>query len=177
LRRGSSLIKKLFELVNILNGKPYDWYFKIGNGTGLYNYFGKRHEIIRIQIRDRIKNISPILYNFINETYKSQIRNVIAHSQYWFHSRQIMFNNKIENNPFCSLGGLSFEDWVDVFHNTLILHNQLIWLNKRINEFYGQISLKNNNIALIQVNPKNGSPYEHVLYYRDYYKDWGFSPE
>ena len=46
-----SSIKKLYELSQILLGKSYDWYFKIGKGDGIYNYFQKRHEIIRIHIR------------------------------------------------------------------------------------------------------------------------------
>jgi hypothetical protein len=168
------LLKKLYELTRIILGEPYDWYFKIGKGDGIYNYFEKRHEIIRIHVRDRIKEIFPVLYQCINNTYRSQIRNAIAHSQYWFHGREIRFNNYLKNDQNSSLKGVSFNDWIDVFHNMLILHNQLIWLDKRINEYYGAIAQNNDDIIPIRIIPKVGDSYEMNLYYRASFKDWGW---
>lgn len=171
-----SIIKKLYELAQILLGKPYDWYFKIGKGNGKYNYFQKRHEIMRKHIRDAIQGVCPTFSQILKDTYKSQVRNAIAHSQYWFLNRQISLNNYDKNDPGSTLHSVSFDEWVDMFHNTLNIHNQLIWLSKTVNEHYAKIANENDNKVLVRITEKDGYTYDRYLYYRDTFQDWGWYP-
>lgn len=168
------IIKKIYQFVRILNGEPYDWYFKISESARDKNCTGSRQDIIRLKIRNKLKNISSDLYNLIKNTYKTQIRNSIAHSNYSMVGRDINLNNYIKDDPHSQLISISFDDWIEIFHNTLILHNQYLKLNNRINDFYGEIALKSNNIVPILVTEKNGKQYELPLEYRKEFKDWGY---
>jgi hypothetical protein len=169
-------IKKLYELSQILTGKPYDWYFKIGKGNGKYNYFPKRHEIIRKHVRDVIQSVCPDFAQILGDSYKSQVRNAIAHSQYWFLNRQISLNNYDQNDPGASLRNITFDEWVNMFHLTLNIHNQLIWLGQSVNEHYAKIALKNGNKVLVHITEKDGYTYDRNLFYRDSFQDWGWYP-
>jgi len=171
-----SSIKKLYELSQILLGKSYDWYFKIGKGDGIYNYFQKRHEIIRIHIRDAIQGVCPMFSQILKDAYKSQVRNAIAHSQYWFSNRQISLNNFDKDDPGSNLHSVSFDEWVDIFHVTLNIHNQLIWLSKTVNQHYAKIAGENENKVLVRITEKDGYTYDRYLYYRDTFQDWGWYP-
>ncbi len=91
-----STIKKLYQFVRILHGEPYDWYFKISESNRDKNSTGKRQDIILLKIRNRLKEFSSTLYQVIKDTYKTQIRNSIAHSNYSFLSRNIHLNNFIK---------------------------------------------------------------------------------
>ena len=168
------IIKKLYQFARILNGEPYDWYFKIAESTRDKNNTGTRQDIIRLKIRNKIENNSTDVYNLIKNTYKTQIRNSIAHSNYSMIGRSINLNNYIKDDPHSQINSISFDDWIEIFHNTLTLHNQYIKLNNRINDFYGEIALKNNNIVPILITEKDGKQYELPLEYRKEYKDWGY---
>jgi hypothetical protein len=163
------IIKKFYQLARIINGEPYDWYFKIPK-----NHLGKRQEIIRLKIRDRLKEVSPIIFEKIKETYKTQIRNSIAHSNYSFIGRNIDLNNYIENDPKCQLETITFDEWIDIFHSTLILHNEYYRINRRINEHYGEIAKRHNNVVQILVTEKDGKQYELPLEFRPGFNDWGY---
>ena len=171
------IIKKIYQFARIINGEPYDWYFKIAESARDKNHTGTRQDIIRLKIRDKLKNISSDLHNLIKNTYKTQIRNSIAHSNYSMVGRDINLNNYIKDDPHSQLNSISFDDWIEIFHNTLILHNQYLKLNNRINDFYGEIALKNNNIVPILVTEKNGKQYELPLEYRKEFKDWGYKQD
>jgi hypothetical protein len=169
------IIKKLYQFVRILQGQDYDWYFKIDNSSrGNVNSTGKRQDIIRSKIREPLKNISPILYNIIKETYKTQIRNSIAHSNYSFLNRVIGLNNYIEKDPASQLKRISFDEWINIFHNTLVLHNEYINMNNTINKHYGKIAMENNMLVPVLITEKDGKQYEMLLEYRDTYKDWNY---
>ena len=168
------IIKRLYQFVRILNGEYYDWYFKIAESSRDVNYTGTRQELIRLNIRERLKDISPILYNLIKDTYKTQIRNSIAHSNYSFLGRNIHLNNFIENDPYSQLHALTFDEWVDLFHNTLVLHNEYINMKNTINVKYGELAMLNDNIIPILVTEKDGKQYELPLLYRPEFNDWRF---
>lgn len=69
------IIKLLYQLTRLVNKKDYDWDYKVPE-------LG-RHKVIRKEIRDRLTKTNPELYKILKETYKPQIRNAIAHSQFF----------------------------------------------------------------------------------------------
>ncbi|MDP4210963.1 MAG: hypothetical protein Q8928_19345 [Bacteroidota bacterium] len=166
-------IKKMYEFVRILNGEPYDWYFKVAESSRDKNCTGTRQDIIRLLIRDKVKTISPVLYDWIKDSYKTQIRNSIAHSNYAIFGRNISLNNFIANDPASQMTSLEFNDWTDIFHKTLVLHNELIWLSNTINDVYGSKALENYPIH-ISVTELLGKKYSFELEYRQEYKDWKY---
>ncbi|MEP2671571.1 MAG: hypothetical protein ABJH04_21380 [Cyclobacteriaceae bacterium] len=169
-----SIIKKFYQFVRLLNGEHYDWYFKIQESSRDKGATGSRQDLIRLKIRDRLKDISPVFYKTIKETYLTQIRNSIAHSNYSTTSRHIHPNNYIADDPASQLKVVSFDQWIDIFHNTLILHNEYIRLNNRINETYRELAKKNNNEIEIRVTEENGKQYPLIVTYREEWNDWRF---
>ncbi len=91
------IIKRLYQLARLLDGEPYDWYFKLSSNHFVENTTGARHIIIRELIRDRIEPHSQIIADLIRNTYKTQIRNAIAHSNYWIINRRIALTNYEKN--------------------------------------------------------------------------------
>jgi hypothetical protein len=170
------IIKRLYQFARILSGEPYDWHFKIkvydkDEGTGM------RQEIIREHIRDKVKDISPIIYDLIKSTYKTQIRNAIAHSQYYFAGNRNFGLNNYNENEYSKQRCLEFNEWVDMFHNTLILHNEYSRLKVKINDHYAKLALKNNNLVKILVTEKDGYQYPLLLKYRQEFHDWHYAEE
>lgn len=169
-----STIKKLYQLVRILHGKPYDWNFKISESNRDKGATGRRQDIIILEIREKIKSFSDILYKLFKVTYKTQIRNSIAHSNYSFLGRNIHLNNFIKEDKHSQLQGLEFNEWIDLFHNTIVLHNEMIRMSNLINEAYGKLSEKNGNLMEILITEKSGKQYPKLLEYRPDRRDWTY---
>jgi len=167
-----SIIKKLYQLARIINKEYYDWYFKIANGST-----GSRQKIIRELIRDKIKPFSETIYLLIKDSYKSQLRNAIAHSQYSFQGRNIHLNNYIESDPNAQIKSISFDKWIEIFHSTLILHNSYIEMNNIINQRYGKIAMENDNTLSIRITDRDGKQYERPIEYRPRWRDWNYRNE
>ncbi|RYX82387.1 hypothetical protein EON73_04340 [bacterium] len=145
------IIKKLNHFVSILNGEAFDWKFKIPKNSA-----GARQKIIRERIRDNLKNISPILYKTFDSTYKTQIRNAIAHSNYAILDRSIHLHN-FKEDQYSTIEILTFDEWIDIFHNTLALHNQYIALNNKINNYYGNLVKSSSNLLTVNFPTSNGN--------------------
>lgn len=164
-----SIIRKFYQFVKILHKESYDWYFKVDESIS-----GKRHEIIRLKIRDRLQAFSPVLYEIIKNIYKTQIRNSIAHSQYSFQGRYLQLFNYVKEDQHAQLKSLPFDTWIDIFHSTLVLYNEYIRINNVINERYAEIAMRNNNTMEILVTEKDGKQYPMYVEYIPQRKGWGF---
>lgn len=168
------IIKRLYQFARILDGEHYDWYFKLSSNPKVEDTTGKRHVVIRELIRDKIQPHSQIIADLIKNTYKTQIRNAIAHSNYWIVNRIIALTNYKKNDPYSQLRNVSFEEWIDIFHNTLILHNELIRIGTLINKVYAKNAAIINNVMPILITEKSGKQYELPLEYRAGFKDWSY---
>lgn len=165
------IIKKLYELTRIINGVDYDWHFKIAESNRDNKATGKRQDIIRKLIRNKIKAQSPLLSNWITQSYKTQIRNSIAHSNYSILGRNIQLNNYIENDPASRTYNISFDDWYRMFHKILVLHNELIWLKNHVFEHYAKKYLQG-EIIEIQITEIEEKKRYSQLEYRSNVPDW-----
>lgn len=168
------VIKKLYQFMRIINGEHYDWHFKIQESSRDKNCTGSRQDLIRLKVRDRLKDYSTLFYDLIHKTYKTQLRNSIAHSNYSFLGRNIDLNNFIKDDPYSQLHGLTFDEWIDIFHNTIVLHNQYIRMNNMINDFYADLALKNGNEMEIRITEKDGKQYFLYVEYRPEWQDWKY---
>jgi len=173
-READLIIKNFYQFVRILHGEHYDWYFKIAASARDKNNTGTRQNLIRKKIRDKIKNVSPIICDLIKNSYKTQIRNSIAHSNYSFLGRQIHLNNYIENDPHSQIKTISFDEWIDIFHNTLVLYNEYIRMKNIIHKKYADIAIENGNTINIQITEKKGTWYTLPLKYRKECNDWRY---
>lgn len=168
------IIKRLYQLVRLINKEPYDWYFKISEFSRDNTATGTRQEIIRTKIRDKIKPYSESIFQLLKNTYISQLRNAIAHSQYSFQGRNIHLYNSNESNSASQLKSITFDNWVDIFHSTVILHNLYIEMDNFINTLYGKIAMENDNTLMVRITQKNNSQQTHPVEYRYKWKDWNY---
>ena len=164
-------IKKLYQFIRILSGESYDWHFKVSESSRDTTSTGTRQDIIRLKIRDKAKPISTVLFDVIKLAYKTQIRNSIAHSNYSFQGRHIHPNNYIKTDPASQIQALSFDEWIDMFHTTLILHNELIRLNVKINRYYADLALNGNKIT-VQITELTPKTYDREIVYRQEWNDY-----
>ncbi|MBO9699939.1 MAG: hypothetical protein J7604_06995, partial [Sporocytophaga sp.] len=121
-----SFIKRFYQLVRLVKSESYDWYFKLSESNRDSSATGTRQDIIRLQIRDRIEKDLPSIYLAFKNAYLTQVRNSIAHSNYSISSRYIQLNNYIKKDPASQLISLSFDEWIDKFHDTMIIYDQYI---------------------------------------------------
>lgn len=170
-------IKKLYEFVRILNGEHFDWHFKIAASNRDTDATGNRQDIIRNLVRDRVRLFSEHFYRVIKETYITQLRNSIAHSNYSFLGRHIHPNNYIKSDPASQLKAVSFDQWIDIFHNTIMLQNELIGLSNKIWKHYSDLALANNNLNEIRVTKADGTTELRNAYYRSDYKVWAWESQ
>lgn len=167
-------IKKLYQFVRALSGEPYNWYFKLSESSRDKTCTGTRQEIIRKLIIEKLKDMSPTLHQTIKETYKTQIRNSIAHSNYSFLGRNIHLNNFIKDDQHSQLSSISFDEWINIFHNTIIFHNEYLRMNNLINELYAKLALENGNTMEILITEADGTQYPAYVEYRPQWKDWKY---
>jgi len=164
-------IKRFYQLARLLNGEEYDWHFKISESNRDKTATGTRQEIIRKKTRDRFEKPIPELFKAFKNSYLTQIRNAIAHSRYSFMNRYIHLNNFIENDKSSQLHSLKFDDWIDRFHETVILYNEYIRFFNNVNSHYAEIAKKNNNLVEVKLNMKE--PKEKVEYrFMEYRPEW-----
>ncbi len=170
---GDHFIKTWYELVQILEGNAYDWHFKVkssSRGEGI----ASRQQLLRIHIRDKIKKYSKPVFDSFQLAYKTQIRNSIAHSNFSFLGRNMHPNNFIDGDLSHQLHNLPFDEWVDMFHTTIMLHNFYIWLKNKINRHYGGMFLKDGKPVEIRITKDNGDVTYTDVIYRPEFDDWKF---
>jgi len=169
-------IKKFWQITNLINNNAYDWHFNLANSSRSSNF--SRDEIIRKKIRNAFKDILPQLYQSFKKAYNKQIRNAIAHSQYSILGRHIQIHNYIEADPYSKLKVLSFDDWIDIFHETLVIYTLYHDFLDIVNTNYGKIALNNEGYFPIRVSRED--PIQEVqyvpVYYREFFKDWHWQP-
>jgi hypothetical protein len=167
-------IKKFYQITNLSLGLPYDWHFKISESNRDNNATGKREELIRNKIRDRLQSNYPAIYSAMKNAYKTQIRNAIAHSRYFCTGRHIHLTNYIKEDSASQIQVLPFNDWVEIFHDTMAIYNQLIGFCNRIDTYYSSQIKEPNDTVEVRLNRKE--PEEKTqfikLLYRKEFNDW-----
>lgn len=169
-------IKKYYQIVRLVHGEPYDWHFLIQESSRGEKGTGNRDTIIRELIRNRLKDKYPEIYKAFKDAFRTQIRNSIAHSKYSFQSRNIHPNNDIKDDPFAQIRNVPFDEWIDMFHNTMLLYNESIRFMKKIGELYSAAAQNNNlqfPIRITRKDPEEKTEYE-LLSHRVQFNDWNW---
>jgi hypothetical protein len=174
---GETFLKKMYQVSRLISGLDYDWHLALGYGSNKSPGEMERWEILRGLKQNLLENL-PDLHAVIERNHRSQLRNAIAHSQYAMLNRYIMLNN-YKAGKAGHRHGLDFNEWVDVFHETLTIFTLYEMLFNRIREHYYQESLPFNKKKEVRVNRlyPNTASFLSVLHRREYFKDWGPYPE
>ncbi|MCW3085093.1 MAG: hypothetical protein JWP12_2459 [Bacteroidetes bacterium] len=169
-------IKKYYQILRLVNGEPYDWHFQIKESNRDKNGTGNRDKIIRELTRDRLKDKYPEIYNAFKNAFRTQLRNSIAHSKYSFLSRNIHPNNYIKGDPAAQIRNIPFDEWIDLFHDTMMLYNESIRFMNRAGELYSKAAQNNNLLFPIRVtrkDPEEKTEFE-LLSHRIQFNDWNW---
>lgn len=167
-------IKKLYQLTRLSLGKSYDWHFRISESNRDKKATGTREKIIRKLVRDKLEKRYPKIYQAIKNAYRTQIRNSIAHSKYSFLGRNIHPNNFIKNDPASQLKSLTFDEWIEMFHDTMVIYNLIIRLFNQVDNLYEEVAFKNELLMQVRVSrldPEQRTEF-YILKYRPEWKDW-----
>jgi len=156
-------IKRYYQIVRLLQGLSYDWHFKIAESNRDEEATGKRHTIIRQKVRDVFQNEFPAIYQSFKVAYKTQVRNSIAHSKFSFQSRHIHLDNYIQSDPASQLKVITFDEWIEMFHYTMILYNEQIGFIEKARSYYSEIAAKSDNLCEVMITRKD--PEERVEYH------------
>lgn len=171
---GETFIKKWYQLAKLIKGLDYDWSFRIKSRDPQKQGGITRDNALKNHIKPILSELIPQLGNSFMKCHKGQIRNAIAHSQYFFMGRDITFSNYIESNAD-HISHLNFEEWTDIFHETVVIFTLYNKLFGQVKEYYYQKSLPFKKKMEIRINWQlNPQPYTalEVLYTREFYKDW-----
>jgi hypothetical protein len=171
---GDLFIKKFYQLARLKLGMEYDWHFSVAESSRDKKATGTRDEIIRKKIRNTFENSYPTIYKAFKNAYKSQIRNSIAHSKYSILGRYIHLNNYIEEDQYSQIQVVSFDEWADIFHDTLVLYTQQTRLLNLIRDFYSHMASQTELLMEVRVTRSDPEPRieYHLLKHRKEWKDW-----
>ena len=167
-------IKRLYQITNLSLGIPYDWHFKISESNRDNGVTGKREQIIRKKVRDRLQGKFPKIYTALKNAYKTQVRNAIAHSRYFCSGRYILLLNHIEDDPASQMKPVSFDEWIEMFNNTMAIYNQMIRFSNKINSYYLNLLSSPSDYIEVQLDQKYPMEATKILRlkYRQEFRDW-----
>jgi hypothetical protein len=112
------ILRRLYNISRLAQGIEYCWEYE-------QSFYDDRRKLVRDEIQKNIKIIAPKFYVLIDDIYNRQIRNAIAHSQYYLMYDSINLTNK-EENPHYILESISYSDWEILFHKNLLFYNHYI---------------------------------------------------
>jgi hypothetical protein len=149
-----SILKQYHQLASLAIGQPYDWHLKIPSNPRE----GSRQELIRKEIRNRVQSICPGFYRMVKDNYIPQVRNAIAHSQFYIMGDMIRFlNYSLDPAAHSPLAGYSFDEWYRMFHTTLLMHNETVGAFKRARKYYRDQTLQAGNRIEVRVTAADGA--------------------
>lgn len=136
------ILRRLYNLSRLARGLDYDWAYH-------QNFFNDRRRVVREEILNNLKTITPKFCNLLDEIYNRQIRNAVGHSQYYFLYDAIHFTNKNENLQY-KLYSITINDWEILFHKNVLFYNFLIYYYNFYSKKYQKIAKdKHNGLKVI----------------------------
>ncbi|MGA1976726.1 MAG: hypothetical protein ABSG89_02605 [Bacteroidales bacterium] len=139
------ILRRLSNLSNLAQSKPYSWEYS-------QKVFNKRRNLIQDEIVLPLRKTCPLFSILIDEIYSNQVRNAVAHSQYYFLYDAIHLTNKDENQ-FYELSLISFDDWEILFTKVMLLYNFLIKNFNKYQSLY-QENVKDKQFGLLVCFPE-----------------------
>ena len=61
-------------------------------------------------------------------------------------------NNYVKEDPASQLHGLKFDEWIEMFHHTMIIYNEQIGLFEKARRLYSETAKHHDNLILVRVN-------------------------
>jgi hypothetical protein len=168
---GEAFLKKMYQVSRLITGADYDWHLTIPLNRKKEGSM-ERFEILK-ELKQNLQEGLPALHEVINRVHKSQLRNAIAHSQYAMLGRSITLNNLKKGNPD-HRHGFDFDEWVDIFHDTLTIYTLYEVFFEKVKQYYYESAKEFNKKKEVRVTRRfpEKKQFHIVLHTREYFKDW-----
>jgi hypothetical protein len=164
---GEAFLKKMYQVSRLVTGQDYDWHLRITHKKKKAREM-ERHELLT-KLKENLQQGVPELFDVVNRVHRSQLRNAIAHSQYAMLGRNIMLNNQNKRNSEHQ-HGFDFNEWVDLFHDTLTIYTLYEVMFDKVKEYYFE-----KEVRVTRLYPEERRSLI-LLYSREYFKDWSPHP-
>jgi hypothetical protein len=160
------ILRRLYNLSRLARGLEYDWEYN-------QDFFNDRRKVVRDEIQNNLKLITPKFYNLLDEIYNRQIRNAVGHSQFYFLYDSIHFTNKKENSHY-KLSSITLKDWEILFHKNILFYNFMIYYHNFYSKKYQEQAKDKHFGLLISFPEKNtlGNNKTGWVKYDKYYSQW-----
>ena len=142
------ILRRLYNLSRLARGLNYEWEYH-------QDFFNDRRKLVKEEIQNNLKKITPKFYNLLDETYSRQIRNAVGHSQFYFLYDSIILTNKKEK-PYYKLDSITFNDWELLFHKNILLYNFMIYYYNLYSKKY-QNQVKDKHFGLLISFPEKNT--------------------
>jgi hypothetical protein len=141
------ILRRLYNLSRLARGLNYEWeYHQV--------FFNDRRKLVKEEIQNNLKIITPIFYILIDEIYNRQIRNAVGHSQYYFLYDSIVLTNKKESIHY-KLNSITLPDWEILFHKNILFYNYMIYYYNLYSKKYQKLAKDKHFGLLISFPEKN----------------------
>lgn len=107
------ILKQLYRLASLTDGKSYHWSVEVPEMS--------KHEFIRENIRDVLKNKKLRLADVITKGFHTSLRNAFAHSEYQFDNHNNLIHLDTFKGAKWDIKNISFNDWTKRFAYTSLL--------------------------------------------------------
>jgi hypothetical protein len=135
------ILKRLLNLSRLCQKKEYLWDIK-------QKELNNRRKLVKDEIQEPIQTLCPKFYAFIDDVYSRQLRNAIAHSQYYIIFDEISLTN-MDENQYYHLNNISYSRWDEIFTKIILMHNHMISnLNKYHSFYVKKVKEKHNGLLV-----------------------------
>lgn len=110
-------LRRLRLLAILCEGKEYDWNLVVRPK--------ETYTFIKNEIRGVFENHGLKIYEIIKRTYKSQLRNAFAHSDYYLSGGKVYLENYDKTKPW-SIEHITFGEFDEIISLTLLIHHALV---------------------------------------------------
>jgi hypothetical protein len=168
---GETFLKKIYQVSQLITGNDYDWHLKIAFGKSEQGSMPRRQLINVLKLN--LQKGLPAFYDVIERIHRSHLRNAVAHSQYALLGRNILLDNQKPGRPDSDYH-ISFDEWVDIFHETLTIFTLYEMFFARVRTHYFEAAKEFNLKKEVRITRRFPMPKQfHILLYsRDFFEDW-----
>lgn len=135
------ILRRLYNLSRLVSGLNYIWDYD-------QQKFNERRKLLKDEIQKNLKDITPKFYQLIEDIYSRQLRNAVAHSQYYLLYDTIILTNKDEKKEY-KLNSISYDNWEIIFHKNILFYNYLIYFFNDYSKRYQKLEEDKQNGLLI----------------------------
>jgi hypothetical protein len=135
------ILRRIYNLSRLARGLDYCWDYN-------QEQFNERRKIVKVEIQKNLQGITPKFCQLLEDIYNRQLRNAIAHSQYYLLYDEINLTNR-NDKPYYKIDSIHYNIWEVLFHKNVLFYNYLIHFFNEYSRLYQDLAHDKQNGLLI----------------------------